>query len=145
MRCPDVNVLLYAHRRDHRHHDWYRQWMEDLANGSEPFAISSLAAIALIRIVTQPSFPGGPTPVPLVVAEIENLLRVPTCRWILPGPRHWELVSRLVRETGATGKHVGDAQHAAVAIENGCAWVTRDTDFERYRYHGLRLEILAPE
>jgi predicted nucleic acid-binding protein len=27
---------------------------------------------------------------------------------------------------------VADAVHAAVAIENGCEWVTADTDFSRF-------------
>lgn len=144
MRCPDVNVLLYAHRRDQRHHAFYRAWIERLANGREPFALSGLAALALVRIATQPSYPGGPTPMTLALAEVDNLLSVPTCRWILPGPRHWDLVRGLIRSTGAVGKRVADAQHAAVAIENGCVWVTRDTDFESFVPHGLRLEILDP-
>lgn len=143
MRCPDVNILIYAHRRDGKDHSFFRAWMEELASGPEPFALSALSALALVRIVTQPNFPGGPTPVSLALAEIENLVHAPACRWVFPGPRHWQLVSEMVRATGSVGKHVADAQHAAVAIENGCVWVTRDADFERFRPHGLRLEILS--
>ncbi len=40
---------------------------------------------------------------------------------------------------------MADAQHAAVAIENGCVWVTRDADFTSFVPHGLRLEILEPD
>jgi toxin-antitoxin system PIN domain toxin len=144
MKCPDVNLLVYAHRRDQEHHGFYREWVEGMAVGREPFGLTSLVALAFVRIVTQPRFPGGPTPYPLALAEIDNLLQAPNCRWITAGPRHWDLVSTLIRATGATGKQVADAQHAAVAMENGCVWVTRDTDFERFRSQGLRCEILAP-
>jgi hypothetical protein len=38
---------------------------------------------------------------------------------------------------------VADAQHAAVAIAEGCTWVTRDRDFTRFARHGLRWEHLV--
>lgn len=44
----------------------------------------------------------------------------------------------------AQGKLVADAQHAAIALEHGCTWVTRDLDFEPFRQTGLRVEILEP-
>lgn len=144
MKCPDVNVLIYAHRQDQVHHEFYRGWFEALASGREPFAISALVALSFVRIVTQPGFPGGPTPQSLALAEIENLLQAPLCRWVSPGGRHWQLSGELIRGTGAVGKRVADAQHAAVAMEHGCVWVTRDTDFVGFRSLGLRLELLLP-
>ena len=43
MLLPDVNVLIYAHRIDScDDHPAYAQWLIDLANGHEPFALSSL-------------------------------------------------------------------------------------------------------
>ena len=47
---PDVNLLVYAHRREDPDHEFYRQWMENLANGREPFALSSLVAMSLSRV-----------------------------------------------------------------------------------------------
>ena len=41
-------------------------------------------------------------------------------------------------------KLVADAQHAAIALEHGCTWVTRDADFEGFRGSGLRVELLIP-
>ncbi|MBV8361151.1 MAG: PIN domain-containing protein [Deltaproteobacteria bacterium] len=37
----------------------------------------------------------------------------------------------------ASGKLVADAQHAALAIAEGCTWITRDRDFARFALHGL--------
>jgi predicted nucleic acid-binding protein len=39
---------------------------------------------------------------------------------------------------------VADAQHAAVAIENACQWITRDRDFDRFVPHGLKLQVVEP-
>lgn len=139
---PDVNILIYAHRRDERNHEFYRGWMEQTANSSEPFALSALVAAAFVRITTHPRFPGGPTPLEDAIRVIESLLAVETCHLVCPGPRHWELFQRCALEGRTCGKHVADAQHAAVAIEHNCVWVTRDPDFLSFRSAGLRLEIL---
>jgi uncharacterized protein len=46
-------------------------------------------------------------------------------------------VADLCRATNATGKLVADAQHAALAMAEGCTWVTRDRDFGRFVPYGL--------
>ena len=54
-----------------------------------------------------------------------------------PGPRHWSIFEKLLREAGARGNLVPDAYLAAVlAIEPGCEWVTLDRDYARFP--GLR-------
>ena len=144
MRMPDVNVLVYAHRREDPDHEFYRRWMEDLVNGAEPFAISSLVAVAFVRVVTHASFRPFPTPLAQALAVIDALAATPACVMPGPGAGHWDLVRRLCWDSGAAGKMVADAQHAAVALENGCTWVTRDADFEMFRRSGLRVELLIP-
>jgi len=144
MRMPDVNVLIYAHRADDPAHGFYRAWVEALADGLEPFALSLEVAVAFVRVVTHPRYPGGPTPLPQALAVIESLRQMPGCRLLAPGVRHWELFRRLCEATGAVGKQVADARHAAAALEHGCTWVTRDTDFNAFGPAGLRVEILAP-
>jgi len=52
---------------------------------------------------------------------------------------------RLCRAASATGKLVADAQHAALAMSEGCTWVTRDGDFARFEPHGLRWRHLVLE
>ena len=56
----------------------------------------------------------------------------PTARIVGPGPYHLEIFYRICRQSGATGKLVADAQHAAVAVEHGCTFVTTDSDFSRF-------------
>jgi predicted nucleic acid-binding protein len=51
---------------------------------------------------------------------------------VSPGRKHWEIFLRLCREGDARGNLVSDAYHAALAIENGCEWITTDRDFARF-------------
>jgi toxin-antitoxin system PIN domain toxin len=138
MLMPDVNLLVYAHREDEAMHEIARAWVDDTVNRSSPFGLSALVAVGFVRIVTNGRIYREPTPTPVALAAVESILARPNCRLCLPGSRHWQLVSQLCRETHAAGKLVADAQHAAVAIEHGCEWVSRDGDFERFEAGGLR-------
>lgn len=142
MLMPDVNVLVYAHRADDPVHEAYADWLRRLVDGPEPFALSVLVAAGFLRIVTSPRIYPDPTPLPVAVAAIEQLAAHPRCRLVAPGERHLSDLVALCRAAGATGKLIADAQHAALAIAEGCTWVTRDRDFGRFEPHGLRWEHL---
>ena len=142
MLMPDVNVLVYAHREDEEVHVAYRRWFEEIVNGSEPFALSVLVAVGFARIVTNPRIFSVPTPVSSALAVVDEIIASPTCRLVGPSNDHWARVAELCRATGATGKLVADAQHAALAMAEGATWVTRDGDFARFAQHGLRWQHL---
>jgi toxin-antitoxin system PIN domain toxin len=137
MLLPDVNVLIYAHRSDsHADHASYAQWLTGLATGPEPFALSSLGLVGVVRIVTNPRVFRRPSTHNEVFDFIGALIARPTARLVNPGPRHIEIFEELCRRSGAAGKLVADAHHAAVAVEHGCTLVTTDSDFDRFP--GLR-------
>jgi toxin-antitoxin system PIN domain toxin len=144
MKLFDVNVLIYAHRIDQVHHDFYREFIEDLVNGVESFGLSPLTAVGFVRIVTNPKFPNGPTPLVQALAVVDSFSTLSHCIWTPPAKRHWELTRDLCRQSSCSGKGVADAQHAAIAIEHACEWVTRDRDFEKFVAHGLKLTLLEP-
>lgn len=50
----DVNVLVYAHREDSRHHRPYLRWLEDPANSDHAFGLSDLVLSRFPRVVTHP-------------------------------------------------------------------------------------------
>ena len=52
MILPDVNVLLYAFRRDAERHDDYRSWVNELVNGEAAYGISPQVLASVIRIGT---------------------------------------------------------------------------------------------
>jgi toxin-antitoxin system PIN domain toxin len=142
---PDVNVLVYAHRQDESRNAAYRAWLEAAIDGPTPFALSVLVAVGFVRVVTNPCIYHDPTPLSVALAVVERLMAHPRCRVISPGIGHLEEVSRLCRAVDATGKHVADAQHAAVAIAEGATWVSRDSDFARFEHHGLHWQHLVIE
>jgi uncharacterized protein len=145
MLMPDVNILVYAHREDEARHGSYAAWLHELVDGPEPFSLSVLVAIGFVRIVTNPRIYADPTPLPIALAVVEQLAGHPRCRLASPPPSHLDGVIRLCRASSATGKLVADAQHAALAIAEGCTWVTRDADFKRFEPYGLRWQHLVLE
>lgn len=145
MLMPDVNVLVYAHRADEAVHEAYGEWLHRLVDGPAPFALSVLVAAGFLRIVTSARVYADPTPPSVAVAAIEQLASHPRCRIVAPGERHLADLAALCRAVGASGKAVADAQHAALAMAEGCTWVTRDADFARFAPHGLRWQHLTFE
>ena len=144
MKLFDVNVLIYAHRKDQQHHDFYREFIENLVNGADIFGLSPLTAVGFVQIVTNPKFPNGPTPLIQALAVVDSFATLSHCIWTPPGKRNWGLTRDLCHQVSCSGKSVADAQHAAIAIEHACEWVTRDRDFEQFVPHGLRLNLLEP-
>lgn len=136
MILVDVNPLLVAHRAEYSEHVLYRAWLEGVANGPEPFGLSEIVLAGFVRISTRRGPWGDPTPLDVSLAFVDGLRRRPTCRMVRPGPRHFDLFVDLCRRTPATGKLAADAYHAALAIEQGCEWITADADFARFP--GLR-------
>jgi toxin-antitoxin system PIN domain toxin len=145
MLMPDVNILIYAHREEEKCHEAYAKWLKDLIDGVEPFALSVLVAVGFVRIVTNRRIYDDPTPLPIALAFIEQITAHPRCRTAVPSETHLRETIRLCRTASATGKLVADAQHAALAISDGCTWVTRDRDFSRFEPHGLRWQHLVLE
>ncbi len=136
MILPDVNVLIYAHREDTEDHEAYREWLRSTVNSDQAYAMSDIVLSAVIRIVTNPRVFKVPTTLDKSFEFANELLQPDQCRMVQPGPRHWQIFSRLCRESGAKGGIVTDAFLAALAIEAGCEWITTDRDFSRFG--GLR-------
>lgn len=132
MTLTDVNVLIYAHREESPEHEAYAAWLTELATGVEPFGMSEIVLSGFVRIVTNGRIFPEPTPVETALDFAARLLERPTCVPVRPGAGHWAIFDGLCRATGARGKLVADAFHAALALEHGCEWITTDGDFARF-------------
>lgn len=141
MKLADVNVLIGAFRSDARCHTDCLACIRDMIDGDEPFAVSTLALSAVVRITTHQRFLAAPSTASDAIGFGNDLLAQPNCRAVHPGPRHWSIFSDLVTTANARAKLVTDAWFAALAIEHGCEWVTLDRDFERFP--GLSWRLLA--
>ena len=132
MILVDVNVLVYAHRRDAPEHARYREWLESTPNAQRAYGMSDLVLSGFLRIVTHPRVFQEPTPPALALAFAYEVRARPNCVSLTPGPRHWEIFTGLVGESGAKGNLVPDAYLAALAIESGRDFITTDRDFARF-------------
>lgn len=132
MVLPDVNVLIYAHRRDSSHHDRCRRWLEATLRSPRAYGISELVLSAFVRIVTHPRIFDPPSSIEEALAFAGELLAPDHAVRVVSGPRHWEIFVRLCRGADVRGNLVPDAYLAALAIESGCEWITTDGDYGRF-------------
>ena len=132
MILPDVNVLIYAFRKDVPQHAGCRRWLVDVVEGDAPFGVSTVALAALVRVTTNPRAYKVPSAIDEAFGFCEDLLGQPHCHVVEPGERHWGIFRRLCVETDTRGGRVTDAWFAALAIESGCEWITFDRDFARF-------------
>ena len=139
MILPDVNVLIYAFRRDVPQHAICRPWLEAVVEGEARFGMSPQVLSAVIRITTNPRAYRMPSAIPESIDFCDNLLAQPHCQIVEPGERHWGIFRRICLETETRGPRVTDAWFAALAIECGCEWITFDRDFARFP--GLRWQV----
>ncbi len=139
MILPDVNVLIYAFRKDVPQHELCRPWLEQVVAGDARFGVSPLALAAVVRITTGPRVYRRPSTLDEAFGFCQDLLDQPHCQVVEPGERHWESFRRLCIETDTRGARVTDAWFAALAIEWGCEWITLDRDYARFP--GLKWQV----
>jgi len=128
----DVNVLVYGHRSDAPNHDRYREWLEAMVTADAAYGVCDLVLSGFLRVVTHPRVFRQPSPLETALAFTDGVRDRPNCVIVTPGIRHWEIFTRLCRETDAKGNLVADAYLAALAIESGSEWITTDRDYARF-------------
>jgi len=136
MLLPDVNVLVYAFRNEDPRHPEYRRWLDEVVNGSAGYGMSDLVLSGFVRVVTHPKVFKDPDPIDRAIAFASTLRNQSHCVHISAGERHWAIFEDLCTRVQAKGNLVPDAFLAAMAIENGCEWITTDRDYARFP--GLR-------
>lgn len=132
MQLVDVNVLVYAHRKDAPDHKRYRMWLEEWLDSEAAFGISDLVLSGFVRVVTHPRIFNRPTPTELALEFATAIRSRPNCVPVVPGARHWGIFARLCSEAGVRGNLVPDAYLAALAIESGSEWISTDRDYSRF-------------
>jgi uncharacterized protein len=136
MILADVNVLIYAFRRDMPKHAACHAWLSAVVDSDARFGVSPLVLSAVVRVTTNPRAFRMPSKVEEAFTFCQYLLDQPHCHVVEPGERHWDIFKRLCIEAGVRGARVPDAWFAALAIEWGCEWITLDRDYARFP--GLR-------
>lgn len=142
MILPDVNVLIYAFRRDAPEHVLCRPWLDGIIDEDARFGISPMTLSALVRVTSNPRTYRNPSALEEAFLFCRKLIGQPHCQIVEPGERHWNIFQRLCIETGTRGPRVTDAWFAALAIEWGCEWITLDRDYARFP--GLKWQTPPP-
>jgi toxin-antitoxin system PIN domain toxin len=134
MLIADVTVLLGAFAVADTAYPELSGWVARHLSGHEAFGVSELVLSAVIRISTnRRAYPTPATPEE-ALDFCQSVRAAPAAHIVAPGARHWEI---FVRTTHATANLVPDAYLAALAIENGATFVSRDAGLRRFP--GLRL------
>ncbi len=136
MILTDVNLLLNAYNRDFPDHAAARQWWERVINDQEAIGLAWVTVLGFIRIMTNPRAMLNPMPVADAIAAAKSWLDLPNVDLVEPGPRHAEILFRLLRQVGVAGNFTTDAHLAALAMEHQARVASTDTDFARFA--GLR-------
>jgi toxin-antitoxin system PIN domain toxin len=141
MILPDVNVLIYAFRKDMPQHALCHAWLTRVVSGESRFGISPMALSAVVRVTTDVRIYKTPSTIEDAIGFCEDLLGQPHCQVVEPGERHWDIFKRLCITNDIRGPRVTDAWFAALAIESGCEWITFDRDYARFP--GLKWQVPA--
>ena len=132
MILPDVNVLVYAFRREAVDHDRYASWLSSAAAHSE-LALVETVLLGMIRAVTSPKIMADPAPTPLAMRFVDALLAAPRARQLAPTAATWERFRSIAaRDEQVRGPLVPDAWLAALALAHGCRLATADRGFARF-------------
>jgi toxin-antitoxin system PIN domain toxin len=132
----DVNVLVYAHRRDLPQYDFFSAWLGEEVESGRSFALCDTSLTGFLRIVTNGRIFTKPTPLGEALLSIEELREQSGAVHVSPGARHWGIFTELCSAVGARANDIPDAYLAALAIESGSELLTADRGFGRFP--GLR-------
>lgn len=132
MILPDVNVLVYAFRREAVDHDRYASWLSATLVRSELALVESVL-LGMIRIVTSPKIMVDPAPTSVALRFVDVLLTAPRARQLAPTAATWERLRAIAaRDELVRGPLVPDAWLAALALSHGCRLATADRGFARF-------------
>ncbi len=129
MTILDVNVLLYAFNPRAPQHRASFLWLDNLFHGSDTIGLPWVTIWSVLRVSSNQSVGGDAQ---LAFRNVRNLLAQPNVILVQAGPRHLDLLEKMVFEGQASGPMVSDAVLAALAIENGATLASTDRDFSRF-------------
>ena len=134
MIAVDTNLLVYAHRRESRHHAAAASILRALAGGDAPWAIPWPCCYEFLSVVTNPRIWGdNPTSSERAWAQLAAWMASPSMRLIGETDGFAEILERFVVRPRVLGGVVHDARIAAICLAHGAeALLTRDRDFSLF-------------
>lgn len=137
MIFPDLNLLIYSYNDAAPNHDRALEWLESVMNGNEKVCFCWHTIFGFIRISTTPRMFPNYFASNVAIGIAHDLMGNANSIMLEPGLQHFDIFSRLSRETGFSGPKTSDVHLAALAIEHSATFASSDGDF-RY-FNGLKL------
>ena len=132
MMALDVNILVSAFHQGAPDHDEMRTWLEGAVNGPEAVGVSTSVLAGALRILTHPAIFDPPAAPEEALGLLDDLVAQESVHVLHVPADHWGVVSDLCRQVRAKGNVVPDAAHAALAIQHGATWISKDRGFARF-------------
>ena len=136
MILPDVNLLLYAYRRELPNHEAAWQWWVSLIDGDEEVGIPWSVVVSFLRLMTNRRAMDPPITIDESIECVRTWFQYAHVTLLSPGPNHMNHFLSLLEAVQVGGNTVPDAHIAASAIENNAEVHTNDSGFNRFP--GLR-------
>ncbi len=133
MILPDINILVYAYRRESPAHERYAAWLSDLVSGADEMALVESTLTGFLRIVTNRRIYPDPAPMLEALAFVDGLRQARRRRWLAMTEAVWTSFAAMVKvDPQVQGNLVPDAWLAALAHSHGCRLATADRGFARF-------------
>jgi uncharacterized protein len=133
MIIVDVNLLLYAVNRDSPLHSKAKVWFESAMAGREEIGFAWIVILAFLRLTTKPALFLNPLSPDAAFAIVAEWLDQPLVTVVQAGPRHMEILRKLILSFGTAGNLTSDAHLAALALEHRAQVCSCDHDFARFQ------------
>jgi hypothetical protein len=129
----DTNILVYAHREDSGFHAKASSCIQQLAEGTAPWALPWPCLHEFFSVVTHPRIYLPPTPSKLALSQLDAWLESPSLVLLAEATEHWPVLRGLLDGGKIVGPQVHDARIAALCVQHGVKelW-TVDRDFGRF-------------
>jgi len=130
---PDVNVLVFAFRREAANHERYAAWLGEVAGGADDLALTDLVTVGFMWVVTNPRIFADPAPMATALDLVDGLRAGPRTRWLPHTDAAWDTYRAVAAsDRGVRGNLVPDAWLASLALAHGCRIATADKGFARF-------------
>lgn len=98
----------------------------------EEIGLAWIVMLAFLRLTTKPALFRNPLTPGVAFATMAEWLDQPLVSPVQPGPRHMEILRKLIIPIGTAGNLTPDAHLAALALEHGAQVCSCDHDFARF-------------
>ncbi len=133
MILPDVNILVYAYRREAEAHDTYAGWLNAIVAGEDELALVDHCLTSFLRIVTNSRIVADPAPTSDALRFVDRLRAAQRGRPLAATTATWDvLAAHVAGDRAIRGNLVPDAYLAALAVSHGCRLATADRGFARF-------------